>query len=102
MFSLNFVPTSVLQQNFKFSLLSADLTFEKTQKIENATFERIKPIVLGFGPLSLAIRMNPRTIGLVRSKMAFSVFHAFRPIRRSIYPGRLINFSPGMYNFSKK
>ena len=78
-------------------------TMEKSSsKIENATFERIKPIVLGFGPLSLPIRMNPRTIGLIRSKVAFSVFHPFRPIRRSIYPGRLINFSPGMYNFSQK
>ena len=44
-------------------------------KIENATFERIEPIVLGFVPLSLPIRTHLRTIGLICSIMAFSVFH---------------------------
>ena len=52
-------------------------------KFSNATFGRIKPIVLGFDPLSLLIRTNPRTIGLIRLKVAGSIFHIFRPIRHS-------------------
>ena len=46
-------------------------------KFSNATFGRIKPIVLGFDPLSLLIRTNPRTIGLIRLKVAGSIFHIF-------------------------
>ena len=52
-------------------------SLDETVKFATATFERIKPIVLGFGPLSLPIRMNPRTIGLIRSKVAFQVFDSF-------------------------
>ena len=46
-------------------------------KFSNATFGRIKPIVLGFDPLSLQIRTNPRTIGLIRPKVAFENFRDF-------------------------
>ena len=49
----------------------------KSPKMPNATFGRIKPIVLGFDPLSHLIRTNPRTIGLIRSKVAVSNFHIF-------------------------
>ena len=50
---------------------------EKMSNFETATFERIKRIVLGFVPLSHPIRTNPRTIGLIRSKVAFSNFGVF-------------------------
>ena len=60
-----------------FHIFSTDSTFGKSRKFSNATFGRIKPIVLGFDPLSLLIRTNPRTIGLIRSKVAFSNFHIF-------------------------
>ena len=60
-----------------FHIFSTDSTFGKSRKISNATFGRIKPIVLGFDPLSLLIRTNPRTIGLIRLKVAGSNFHIF-------------------------
>ena len=66
-----------------FHIFSTDSTFGKSRKFSNATFGRIKPIVLGFDPLSLLIRTNPRTIGLIRLKVAGSNFRIFRPIRHS-------------------
>ena len=50
---------------------------EKTQKFENATFERIKPIVLGFVRIGWESGTNPRTIRLVRSKVALQIFLCF-------------------------
>ena len=67
-----------------FHIFSTDSTFGKSRKFSNATFGRIKPSVLGFDPLSYLIRTNPRTIGLIRLKVAVSIFHTFfRPIRHS-------------------
>ena len=67
----------------KFYIFSTDSTFGKSRKFSNATFGRIKPIVLRFDPLSHLIRTNPRTIGLIRTKVAFKIFTFFRPIRHS-------------------
>ena len=50
---------------------------DKKQKIEHATFWRIKPIVLGFVRIEWESGPNPRTIGFIRSKVAFSNFSAF-------------------------
>ena len=44
----------------------------KEAKNWNATFERIKPIVLGFMRIGRESGPNPRTIGLIRSEVAFS------------------------------
>ena len=41
-------------------------------KFENATFEQIKPIVLGFLRTGWESGTNPRTIGSIRPKVAFS------------------------------
>ena len=46
----------------------------KACKTENAIFERIKPIVLGFMRIGRESGPNPRTIGLIRSKVALSIF----------------------------
>ena len=63
---------------------SANSISGKAQNFANATFERIKPIVRGFGPLSFPIRTNPRTIGLIHPKVAFRSFPVLHPIRRLI------------------
>ena len=49
-------------------------------EIENATFERIKPIVLGFVRIGRESGPNPGTIGLIRSKVAFSIFCVFSSV----------------------
>ena len=49
----------------------------KTPKIENATFERISTIVLGFVRIGWESGTNPRTIRLIRSKVAFQFFFCF-------------------------
>ena len=49
---------------------------DKKQKIEHATFWRIKPIVLGFVRIEWESGPNPRTIGFICSKVAFSSFSA--------------------------
>ena len=80
--------------------MSYDVTCqaEKKQKIEHATFWRIKPIVLGFVRIEWESGPNPRTIGFIRSKVAFSNFQ-----NRSEYggPGRrkqagVNNAAPGV------
>ena len=73
---------------------STDSTFDKSRKCSNATFGRIKPIVLGFDPLSHVIRTNPRTIGLIRSKVAVSKFHMFSTDFHIFIGGALMFRSP--------
>ncbi len=66
-------------QNFCF-FSSVEITaesVEKTQKFENAIFERMKPIVLGFVRIGWESGTNPRTIRLIRSKVAFQFFLCF-------------------------
>ena len=50
---------------------------KKLWKFEPATFKRIKPIVLGFVRISRESGSNPRTIGLIRPKVAFENFRDF-------------------------
>ena len=47
------------------------------RNFETATFERIKPIVLGFVRITWESGSNPRTIGLIRPKVAFENFRDF-------------------------
>ena len=76
--TIGLIRSKIAFSNFHF--FAADSIFEKTQNFENATFERIKPIVPGFDPLSLPIRTNPRTIGLIRPKVVFQMFAFVQPI----------------------
>ena len=50
---------------------------EKMSNFETATFERIKPIVLGFVRIRWESGSNPRTIGLIHPKVAFENFRDF-------------------------
>ena len=50
---------------------------EKMSNFETATFERIKPIVLGFVRIRWESGSNPRTIGLIRPKVAFEIFRDY-------------------------
>ena len=77
-----------------FLIFPSNSTFGKSRKISNATFGRIKPIVLGFDPLSHVIRTNPRTIGLIRSKVAVSKFHMFSTDFHIFIGGALMFRSP--------
>ena len=64
-------------------------------EIENATFEWIKLIVLGFVRIRRESGPNPRTIGLIRSKVAFSNLTVssseLTTLRLIKYPLRLIS-----------
>ena len=67
---------------WNFSWFSNVELVEKLWNFETATFERIKPIVLGFFRISWESGSNPRTIGLIRSKVAFEFFWYFRMSNR--------------------
>ena len=62
---------------FKFLCFFECRIGSKTSKNWNATFERIEPIVLGFFRIGWESWPNPRTIGLIHSKVAFSIFCVF-------------------------
>ena len=60
-----------------FRIFSDNLTLDRTPKIESTTFERIKPIVLGFGPLSLKDSKESKDDRLNSPKSGISIFPIF-------------------------
>ena len=55
-----------------------------SENFETATFERIKPIVLGFVRIRWESGSNPRTIGLIRPKVAFEIFRDYLEFDRQL------------------